>query len=564
MIQKSEFYKDLIVRLAILIPPFIFFWMFFKYTVDIPVNDDYNAILDFINKYIESGTLSEKIRLIFSQHNEHRIVYDRLWTIICYKIFGQVNFNYLSLIGNLSLIGFFWIFYKKIKEINIELFFLIPISVLIFNLTFHENMTFAMATMSNLTGLLFSLLSLYFITKYDISIKDFLFSTLFFSISIFTQGAGLFLVPILVAILIFRKKWNYLGYLSIIIIIILAVYFYQYEKPIQSPILIDTLKYFKVKSLLFAFAFLGSAFNYNMIFTNDISDSTGITTIIGFSFFILYLYILKSHYYKKNLFIFSVMTLILVTSFATALTRSQLGIDTAGSSRYRISSVVLLISIYFWFIETFKIETKIMKVTLLSASLLYFCFINLIHYEYLYFREKALCFGVLNFHSGDYSKLYGFEQELYNEKLIESYHKKTYFLPSYNSLREFFPISEHSPNLIKYQEKEEINYNIESITKIKDGYLIEGWIFLDGINTNNQSVFIALKNNKTNGLKFFTSKQILRFDLNPYFKKNGLKYGGFLARINDSEFEIGENEIHLLLNLNDQNLLKKTNNKIVK
>ena len=564
MIITNKTFKDLLLKVAIIIPPFIFFWMFFKYTVDIPVNDDYNAILDFINKYIESDSLSEKIQLIFSQHNEHRIVYDRIWTIVCYEIFGQVNFNYLALVGNLSLFGFFWIFYNKIKEVTPSLFFLIPISVLIFNLTFHENITFAMATMSNLTGLLFSLLSLFFITKQNLSLKDFIFSILFFLLSIFTQGAGLFLVPILLLTLMFKKKWSYLTYLFIFVGIVLLVYFYQYQKPIQSPDLIDTIKYFKVRSILFSLAFLGSAFNYNLIFTNDLNESIGLTTVIGFFLFALYLYIFKSNYYRKNLFIFSVMTLVIITSFVTALTRSQLGIETAGSSRYRINGVVFLISIYIWLIETYKLDTTFKKTLLIIISLAYLYFFNIKHYEYLYYREKGLYYGIINFHSGDYSKLYGFEQELYNKKLIESYHKKTYFLPSYKSLKEFYPVSKEIIKTLKYQQKNEINYNIDDIAKIKDGYLIEGWTFLDGVNTKNQIVFLAVKSNKSNKLKFFSTKQVSRFDLNPYFKRNDLKQAGFIARINDIEFEQGENEIYLLLNIENQYLLKQINKKIVK
>ena len=102
--------KKIISGVLIIIPIITFFGMFFFYMVNAPIYDDYQAVLDFLNKYISTDSISEKIRLLFSQHNEHRVVYSRIWTIISYKLQTNVNFTFLALIGNLSLlvIGLFF------------------------------------------------------------------------------------------------------------------------------------------------------------------------------------------------------------------------------------------------------------------------------------------------------------------------------------------------------------------------------------------------------------------------------------------------------------------------
>jgi hypothetical protein len=151
--------KQKIIPISLIIIPLItFFGMFFYYTVNAPINNDYQAILDFINKIIATDSYSEKMKLIFSQHNEHRIVYDRIWTIISYKLQNNVNFNFLAFIGNLSLLGIAIIFYKRYSLLQKPLLLFVPITVLLFNITLWENITFAMAALSNFTVYLFILI----------------------------------------------------------------------------------------------------------------------------------------------------------------------------------------------------------------------------------------------------------------------------------------------------------------------------------------------------------------------------------------------------------------------
>ena len=103
--------------LLVATPVFLFFYFFAINIVDVPINDDF-ALLDFINKYLESNNFSEKIKLLFAQHNEHRIFYDRMFTLLSYKLIGTVNFTFLATIGNLSLIVICLIFYKIFNNLK--------------------------------------------------------------------------------------------------------------------------------------------------------------------------------------------------------------------------------------------------------------------------------------------------------------------------------------------------------------------------------------------------------------------------------------------------------------
>ena len=110
--------KQILVKLFVILPIIVFFILFYKYTVDFPINDDYGVTLGFLNDFLNADTINGKISSLLEQCNEHRIVYDKIWTIISYKLFGLVNFNFLSLIGNLSLVYIFYIFYKEFKKLK--------------------------------------------------------------------------------------------------------------------------------------------------------------------------------------------------------------------------------------------------------------------------------------------------------------------------------------------------------------------------------------------------------------------------------------------------------------
>lgn len=554
----------------IAIPAVLFYGLFFRYMVNVPINDDYSAVLDFLNKCINAEAVQEKLKLIFSQHNEHRIVYDRIWTIISYKLHGHVDFNFLALIGNLSLIPIFWIFFRKVQSVDKNLLLAIPISVLVFNIGFYENMTFAMATLSNLTVFVFSLLSIHYLTTESITQKNLALSLIFLTLAILTQGSGVFLIPVSVAILIYRRQrkmlWIYLGVAGVLA----GLYFMDFHKPDNSPSVLETLMYFKVRAVLFAFAFLGNAFNYNLMFGNELNESIGLTSLIGLMLFGLYLYTIKTQYYKKNLFVFSLMTLMVMTAFITGITRCQLGLETAGSSRYRINGVVFLLAVYLWFLDVRKDRNTNKTSTLLTGaavglfSVLYLLF-SLNQYEYLSFRKRQVLLGVLNYHSGDFSKLYGFEHELYKRVLAESAKNDTYQLPSFAELQPYFPYAARFGFQKSNQNADRLFANAEGITKLNDSRLVEGWAFIEDQEVAGQKVYVGLKSANDASPVFYTTVPLPRFDLNAYFKKdNNLEDAGFSGRIRETDIPAGESEVWVMVQAGGQVKIIQTDKKITK
>src|SRR5690606_27094483 len=146
--------------------------------------------------------------------------------------------------------------------------------------------------------------------------------------------------------------------------------------------------------------------------------------------------------------------------------------------------------------------------------------------------------------SGDHTKLNGFEQELYKNILVASSQLKTYHLPSFTSLSEYFPYSVPQESLNTQINPADISYSVDAVTKVKDSYLINGYMFKHGKSASGQKVLVGLKSvdNKT---LFFNTVAEPRFDLNPYFKKLNLRDAGYVARIRFSDIEQGSYKVLL-------------------
>lgn len=557
-IKKIFFVIDFSLAILFII---YFFYSFFGVTSNIPINDDY-AVLENFTDLVNSDSFFEKIKLFFKQHNEHRILYDKICFFIDYKIFQQVNFNHLSLIGNLSLIGIFIFFAYKFKEKLTNTIYLFPLAILIFNFSFHENLTFAMASLSNFTVVLFSLISLNFITKEDFSKKNFILSVLFLILAIFTQGAGLFLIPILALILIFRKEKKYLFQFLIISVILIVIYFIGYQKPPNSPEIIETIRNFKFRSFLFSFSFLGNIFAKNLIFTNDINESLMLSTAVGFLFFGFYLYLIKIKYFKINLFLFSVMSLIIFISFVTGITRSQLGIDMSIASRYRINSCIFLICVLYYFIENtqrMKINNWYLNAVLFLLSIGYFYGMAFPQLEYLEFRKKQNYYGVLSYQNGIHKNLNGFEQDYYNNVLIKAKASETYFLPNEDEVNSKINYSKNINEDFSNYKNNAITGNIDKIEKLQNSIYIEGWAFIDSLNTDKQEITLAVEDTIQNKKIFFKGQKTKRFDLNPYFKKDNLENAGCVFRIKNKDLPINYKKLYLLVNNNGQKRIFNSN-----
>lgn len=222
------------------LPVLIFGWTWQHYAVNIPKWDDH-ALRAFLFYSDQEATVGGKLNWFFKQHNEHRIVYDRLVTALDYGLSGKLNYTHLMLVGNLSLAGLLAVFMGVLRRRNgatwLPVLYAVPVTLLLVNLSQWENMFWGMAALQNFSVLLWVLAAFYFLTyadRWGLGVLMAVLATL-------TSGNGLLVWPLGFGLLVLQpagggigpklKKLRPLLGWSVAAVVVIGLYFWGFEKP---------------------------------------------------------------------------------------------------------------------------------------------------------------------------------------------------------------------------------------------------------------------------------------------------------------------------------------------
>ncbi len=361
---------------ALLALPIAVFWVVWQhYAVTIPKWDDH-ALRYFLFKTDQEPTLPGKIYQLFKQHNEHRIVYDRIVSLIDYELFGQLNYVHLMLVGNLSLVGLLAVFMSALRrsgtrQAGQSVLYAVPVALLLFNLSQWENMFWGMASLQNFSVVLWVIAAFYFLSytnRWGLAFAMGLLATL-------TSGNGLMVWPIGFVLLAFRptpyasaSKKNFyrplIGWLLGAAVVI-GLYFTGFEKPdgiaYVRPGAIDLLKgWFAVVGAAAEVLPMGSPLRSSMLLGGIMVLIT--LFIVGWTLWSNRLIISEQinglltpktatvsagkSIPSITLFFWGCTGFILGTAAVVAWARTGFGIDLLITSRYKMYSLTGLVLLY--------------------------------------------------------------------------------------------------------------------------------------------------------------------------------------------------------------------------
>lgn len=245
-IKQLNFSSEIEKLIFILIPAFIYFIVVDKYALNLPSQDDYFAIIDFLNRYKVCHGL-DKLGLLFDTHNEHRILSSRIFYVLYMFFFDSINFRHVIFAGNIQLLLTFGIFVAFIRRAFSESW-VIPsfvAGICLFDLNNWENANFAMASLQNYGVIFLVACSIYF---YSLDKKMYIFLGLIFQIiCTYSSGNGIIgSASILFYTLLSRDKHKMI-LSSIGLIAFAPLYFINFKVPAsnnQSIVIYDASLYF--------------------------------------------------------------------------------------------------------------------------------------------------------------------------------------------------------------------------------------------------------------------------------------------------------------------------------
>lgn len=381
-----------ILWIAFFIPFIIYSIFIFRYAVNIPYQDDYDVVLNFINTFIQMQTLEEKTALLFSQHNEHRIVFDRIVFLCYYYLFHEVNFIFFIIFGNLGwlLTIITLILYLK-NNSKFSFAYLLPIPYILLLPVHHENMFFAMAAIQNYWFIFFVVIFLICLSK-D---KKILFFALF-PIALFTSGGGIILYLLGNLFLLLRKKWQSLALFFILSTYFMVLYFHGYDKPPYHPDIFETALN-PLRATVYFFTFLGNIF---IVPLSELSLLTGFI-LCALSAYFIFIKQKEDDYFWKLVICFVVLI-----TLTTTLTRSGFGIRQAVVSRYSLFPLLVLVCVYVFIISSISNTAAAYRIILIFAISFWVINAFLIERNHFFLKMKETRISsIVAFSHGDKTSL---------------------------------------------------------------------------------------------------------------------------------------------------------------
>ncbi len=358
------------ICLLLVLPIIAFYTFVFQNAFNIGWNDDWHGIEGFLASWMQQDTFGDKMRLLFSQMCEHRILYVRLSTLLCYHVFGEVNYKILMLMGVSYLFILPFVFYRVLREINVKLAYLIPIVFIIFNIQPVENIFWAITSLQPNTVIIFGLWGFALLLFYKQKWAFYLANLLFF-LAMFTNGNGMFSFLAAIPLVLYaRTRSEKIQYFAILGLSFL-LYFFDFKKPgIRPDVMINFTKYPHIILADF-FAFFGSPIDSTVQFySTNLKYTVAITVGILMMLWVVYQLFTFIYFWfqttrkglaiektnslfqtiikhpKYNLYLLASFIFVALSGAAFSASRASQGLEQAFASRYKTVSIVLFIIVY--------------------------------------------------------------------------------------------------------------------------------------------------------------------------------------------------------------------------
>ncbi len=334
-------FRNVLAVLLLGLPIAAFWSIWSRLAVNVPKWDDH-ALKAFLLNLSKETTPSGQLYQFWRQHNEHRIVLDRVLTFADVHLFGSLDYTRLMFVGNMALVGLLVVFALVVHRSGRWWGWVVPVAYLLFNLGEWENMFWGMTTLSNFGVMLWVVVSIYLL-GFTKSLPAPLLAALMATL---TNGIGILIWPLGAVLLALQNRWRSLIIWLIAAVLLIGAYFLNYEAPANNPPTVPTL----VDQLAGFLAFLGSAAEvlpFGVVFSNCVGLGVllvGTTAWLGVG--LLRRWRDRTNWLPSDFFFVGVTGFLLGTALVVARSRAGYGLETLITSRYKIYSFTLMSLLY--------------------------------------------------------------------------------------------------------------------------------------------------------------------------------------------------------------------------
>lgn len=521
----------------------IYFSLVWFCTDNIPYWDDYIVEQNFLVQYLHTDSLSEKVKLLLQQHNEHRLLFTRSVTLITYFFTDKLHYSFYIFLANVMFLGIGGLMYQTVKEDIKKAFGAFLIALLLFSGQHLETSNWAMSGLTNIGILFLAFSSLYCLIserRYFI-IAGFLLS----AITVFSNGNGMFVIfPALICL--FLQRRIKMGIVYIFWSALLSIcYFYNYTRVARTDIdLIEIITHIP-SILLNMCTFAGLTF-----WTPSLRI---IPIMVGAFCLSVFMWGLWKKWYKTNLFCYACLTFLYLSAGAVAVVWFTGG-EIAGALRYRVySTSIFTFTLLLLISQTHLYSNKILIYSISFFALLFY-FLSFVYIPKEMDRMEWRRLSAYHWQQKGKGLAISSDETI-TPYLKEAERMNLYKMPKY-------PLSKYAAstkNVLVRPVWEEIDmpYQIEHISNQKGWLIIEGWAYLKNKSMNFSDIYIYLINEESQYLCTSFSERCYGLNLNAPLDR--IEHCGFFTVVDIHDFKKGSYQVGIkikrLFDRKDYNIL---------
>ncbi len=350
----------------------IFVFVIVKYSLNIPIYDDYDIVVRHIYLLsIEKISLQDEITFLFSQHNEHRVVVSRLFVLCQWYLTNVIDIKHLIILSNIIFsIGLFFVLNyitNTLFEGYQTLIATLIAYLLIYNFINWDDFLYYPNCPQHPLSIIFSMVALICLDKYAKEHRNiyFVFCIVFSMIATYSFSSSLVLPPVAVVYLIVIKDYKKFVWYCVFIIPVTLLYFWGYKTTSDVPPF-EFWRFFKYS--------IQSSGAYLNIGTRGRPSGYLPIYIIGLFSWIWIAFLLSKKYLHKNTLLFCMIILLFGMLLILNLGRTVTG-GLAAVSRYQIYfsffGTWIILSILRYFLENRIIWSSIFLFVVIQSFISY-------------------------------------------------------------------------------------------------------------------------------------------------------------------------------------------------
>ena len=335
----------------IVIPVLLFYAALLHQLTNIPFADDY-AVLNFIhNLNLQPGALAKASYILSVQFNEYKVPLEAVVFTAQYSFLGHINFIGLCMLGNAAILLLGVVLWKMFlpslhhEPRRVALF--IPVSWLLFQLSYGETLNWAAPGIQNLYVIGFSFAAFLLLDR--AGRWAFTGALAFLVLAIAASGNGLIAAFTGFIALAVSRRFRRLAAWTAVTLMMMLVYAYHYNPSSSQSSRHDSV----FQALLHVKVFYGISFLGGAAGVVEVPNLPRLVRSIalGFALCAFFGYLALRRELSANRAVNCAVAFLFLTGLGVAGIRSGMGMLSSLNSRYRIYSDLLLIFVWFFVCE---------------------------------------------------------------------------------------------------------------------------------------------------------------------------------------------------------------------